>query len=80
MNEEKNDFKGLKTLFMFSCFVFQDVQYTDIDYMEDKKIFTYDMDKFKDLPQFAEYMHDKGQKYIIILVSHCYRVFIYAKV
>ncbi|XP_067276076.1 sucrase-isomaltase, intestinal [Pseudorasbora parva] len=44
-----------------------DVQYTDIDYMEDKKIFTYDMDKFKDLPQFADYMHDKGQKYIIIL-------------
>lgn len=44
-----------------------DVQYTDIDYMEDKKIFTYDMDKFKDLPQFAEYMHEKGQKYIIIL-------------
>ncbi|XP_067246031.1 sucrase-isomaltase, intestinal [Chanodichthys erythropterus] len=44
-----------------------DVQYTDIDYMEDKKIFTYDMDKFKDLPQFADYMHEKGQKYIIIL-------------
>lgn len=44
-----------------------DVQFTDIDYMEDKKIFTYDMDKFKDLPQFADYMHEKGQKYIIIL-------------
>ncbi|XP_056622067.1 sucrase-isomaltase, intestinal [Triplophysa dalaica] len=44
-----------------------DVQYTDIDYMEDKKIFTYDMVKFKDLPQFADYMHAKGQKYIIIL-------------
>uniref|UniRef100_A0A8C1Q5H6 alpha-glucosidase n=1 Tax=Cyprinus carpio TaxID=7962 RepID=A0A8C1Q5H6_CYPCA len=26
-----------------------DVQYTDIDYMEDKKIFTYDMEKFKEL-------------------------------
>ncbi|XP_073709957.1 sucrase-isomaltase, intestinal isoform X1 [Misgurnus anguillicaudatus] len=44
-----------------------DVQFTDIDYMEDKKIFTYDMDKFKELPQFADYMHQKGQKYIIIL-------------
>uniref|UniRef100_A0A9J8BUL3 alpha-glucosidase n=1 Tax=Cyprinus carpio carpio TaxID=630221 RepID=A0A9J8BUL3_CYPCA len=44
-----------------------DVQYTDIDYMENKKIFTYDMDKFAELPQFADYMHDKGQKYIVIL-------------
>uniref|UniRef100_A0A8C1T534 alpha-glucosidase n=1 Tax=Cyprinus carpio TaxID=7962 RepID=A0A8C1T534_CYPCA len=46
-----------------------DVQYTDIDYMENKKIFTYDMEKFAELPQFADYMHDKGQKYIVILVS-----------
>ncbi|XP_073692479.1 sucrase-isomaltase, intestinal-like [Garra rufa] len=44
-----------------------DVQYTDIDYMEDKKIFTYDMVKFTELPQFADYMHASGQKYIIIL-------------
>ncbi|XP_027028042.2 sucrase-isomaltase, intestinal [Tachysurus fulvidraco] len=44
-----------------------DVQYTDIDYMEDKKDFTYDMMKFKDLPQFADYMHAEGQKYILIL-------------
>ncbi|TRY94145.1 hypothetical protein DNTS_001828, partial [Danionella cerebrum] len=44
-----------------------DVQYTDIDYMENKKIFTYDMEKFADLPQFADYMHENGQKYIIIL-------------
>ncbi|XP_052008312.1 sucrase-isomaltase, intestinal-like [Xyrauchen texanus] len=44
-----------------------DVQYTDIDYMEDKKIFTYDEINFKELPQFADYMHENGQKYIIIL-------------
>lgn len=44
-----------------------DVQYTDIDYMEEKKIFTYDLVKFADLPNFADYMHDKGQKYIVIL-------------
>ncbi|KAK3570325.1 hypothetical protein QTP86_017161 [Hemibagrus guttatus] len=44
-----------------------DVQFTDIDYMEDKKDFTYDMVKFKDLPQFADYMHAEGQKYILIL-------------
>ncbi|XP_052387400.1 sucrase-isomaltase, intestinal-like isoform X2 [Carassius gibelio] len=44
-----------------------DVHYTDIDYMENNKIFTYDTDKFAGLPQFADYMHDKGQKYIVIL-------------
>lgn len=49
--------------------LFQDAQITDIDYMEDKKDFTYDKVKFRDLPKFAAYMHDYGQKYIIILVS-----------
>uniref|UniRef100_A0A8C7K1C6 P-type domain-containing protein n=1 Tax=Oncorhynchus kisutch TaxID=8019 RepID=A0A8C7K1C6_ONCKI len=45
----------------------QDIQYTDIDYMEDKKDFTYDEVNFKGLPQFADYLHEKGQKYILIL-------------
>ncbi|KAM4628069.1 sucrase-isomaltase, intestinal [Polymixia lowei] len=44
-----------------------DVQYTDIDYMEDKKDFTYDKVKFTELPQFADYLHEKGQRYILIL-------------
>ncbi|XP_064158335.1 sucrase-isomaltase, intestinal [Anguilla rostrata] len=44
-----------------------EIQYTDIDYMEDKKDFTYDTVKFKDLPQFADYLHEFGQKYILIL-------------
>ncbi|KAF3848025.1 hypothetical protein F7725_021053 [Dissostichus mawsoni] len=44
-----------------------DVQYTDIDYMEDKKDFTYDKVNFNELPQFADYLHEKGQKYILIL-------------
>ncbi|KAG7264689.1 hypothetical protein CRUP_006216 [Coryphaenoides rupestris] len=44
-----------------------DIQYTDIDYMEDKKDFTYDKINFKELPQFADYLHDKGQRYILIL-------------
>ncbi|XP_034024674.1 maltase-glucoamylase, intestinal [Thalassophryne amazonica] len=44
-----------------------DIQYTDIDYMEDKKDFTYDTVKFKDLPTFADYLHEKGQRYILIL-------------
>ncbi|XP_054477744.1 sucrase-isomaltase, intestinal [Anoplopoma fimbria] len=44
-----------------------DIQYTDIDYMEDKKDFTYDKVKFSELPQFADYLHASGQKYILIL-------------
>lgn len=44
-----------------------DVQFTDIDYMEEKKDFTYDKVKFKDLPSFAEDLHAHGQRYIIIL-------------
>ncbi|KAK7909767.1 hypothetical protein WMY93_014451 [Mugilogobius chulae] len=44
-----------------------DIQYTDIDYMEDKKDFTYDKVKFADLPKFYDYMHEKGQRYILIL-------------
>lgn len=47
----------------------QDAQVTDIDYMEEWKDFTYDKVNFKDLPTFAAYMHEYGQKYIIILVS-----------
>ncbi|KAM4771410.1 sucrase-isomaltase, intestinal [Rhinophrynus dorsalis] len=44
-----------------------DVQFTDIDYMENRKDFTYDKVKFKDLPAFADDLHANGQKYIIIL-------------
>ncbi|XP_069737638.1 maltase-glucoamylase-like [Phaenicophaeus curvirostris] len=44
-----------------------DVQHTDIDYMEARKDFTYDKVNFKDLPSFQSYMHEQGQKYIIIL-------------
>ncbi|NXL92542.1 MGA protein, partial [Alectura lathami] len=44
-----------------------DAQITDIDYMEEKKDFTYDKVNFNDLPNFAAYMHNYEQKYIIIL-------------
>lgn len=37
--------------------------------MEEKKDFTYDLVKFKDLPQFADFMHAAGQKYVLILVG-----------
>ncbi|ELW68867.1 Maltase-glucoamylase, intestinal [Tupaia chinensis] len=43
-----------------------DVQYSDIDYMDGKKDFTLN-NAYLDLPAFAEELHDKGQKYVIIL-------------
>ncbi|XP_015266282.1 PREDICTED: sucrase-isomaltase, intestinal [Gekko japonicus] len=44
-----------------------DVQYTDIDYMEDTKDFTYDTIDFAGLPEFVADLHNHGQKYVIIL-------------
>ncbi|XP_058412401.1 sucrase-isomaltase, intestinal [Diceros bicornis minor] len=44
-----------------------DTQVTDIDYMEDKKDFTYDQVAFSGLPEFVQDLHDHGQKYVIIL-------------
>nr|ANF89437.1 truncated sucrase-isomaltase [Desmodus rotundus] len=44
-----------------------DTQVTDIDYMEDKKDFTYDKVAFNGLPEFVQDLHDHGQKYVIIL-------------
>lgn len=44
-----------------------DTQVTDIDYMEDKKDFTYDDVTFKGLPDFVQDLHNNGQKYVIIL-------------
>nr|XP_056706356.1 sucrase-isomaltase, intestinal [Euleptes europaea] len=44
-----------------------DVQYTDIDYMEDTKDFTYDKIGFAGLPELVADLHSHGQKYVIIL-------------
>ncbi|XP_036301753.1 sucrase-isomaltase, intestinal [Pipistrellus kuhlii] len=44
-----------------------DTQVTDIDYMEDKKDFTYDKVTYNGLPEFVQDLHDHGQKYVIIL-------------
>ncbi|XP_011379112.1 sucrase-isomaltase, intestinal [Pteropus vampyrus] len=44
-----------------------DTQVTDIDYMEDRKDFTYDKVAFNGLPEFVQDLHDHGQKYVIIL-------------
>ncbi|XP_051499825.1 maltase-glucoamylase-like isoform X2 [Apus apus] len=44
-----------------------DVQHTDIDSMEGRKDFTYDQVNFKELPEFQKFLHQRGQKYVIIL-------------
>ncbi|XP_066097514.1 sucrase-isomaltase, intestinal isoform X1 [Saccopteryx bilineata] len=44
-----------------------DTQVNDIDYMENKKDFTYDKVAFRGLPEFVKDLHDHGQKYVIIL-------------
>ncbi|XP_035314663.1 maltase-glucoamylase, intestinal isoform X1 [Cricetulus griseus] len=44
-----------------------DVQHADIDYMDQRKDFTYDPVKFSGFPEFAEDLHLNRQKLIIIL-------------
>ncbi|XP_010802921.2 probable maltase-glucoamylase 2 [Bos taurus] len=44
-----------------------DVQYSDIDYMDEKKDFTIDGVAFRGLSGFAEELHKNGLKYVIIM-------------
>ncbi|KAL1778000.1 maltase-glucoamylase, intestinal, partial [Sigmodon hispidus] len=44
-----------------------DVQHADIDYMDQRKDFTYDPVNFKGFPEFVNDLHKNGQKLIIIL-------------
>ncbi|XP_033761031.1 sucrase-isomaltase, intestinal-like isoform X1 [Pecten maximus] len=45
----------------------QDVQWGDIDFMYKKFVFTVDKETFKGLPQFVDYLHSIGKKYIVIV-------------
>ena len=45
-----------------------DVQWNDIDYMDNHKDFTYDKNgKFKDLPSFVQELHEQGLHYVPII-------------
>ncbi|XP_057648889.1 putative maltase-glucoamylase-like protein FLJ16351 [Chionomys nivalis] len=44
-----------------------DVQYSDIDYMDEKKDFTIDEKAYSNLTELVKDLHDNGQKYVIIL-------------
>ena len=48
----------------------QDVQWSDIDYMHNHLDFSYDHEKFGELPDMVEDLHDKGQRYVVITVSY----------
>ena len=50
----------------------QDVQYGDIDYMESKHDFTYDLEKYEGLPEFVDQLHSVGMRYIVIKVPYAY--------
>lgn len=55
------------TVFFFLSF-FQDVQYFDIDYMNNFKDFTFDEKRYLTLPAFVDELHDKERKAMIVLV------------
>lgn len=43
----------------------QDVQWNDIDYMEEFKDFTYDQNAFEGLPEFVKELHEVGEKVLM---------------
>jgi len=44
----------------------QDVQWNDIDYMRSYLDFTFDPNAYGTLPQFVNYLHSNGQRYVVI--------------
>merc|ERR1711971_702622 len=44
-----------------------DVQWNDIDYMQDHLDFTYSKSKYAGLPEFVDYLHKNGLHYIPII-------------
>ncbi|KAK2096764.1 hypothetical protein P7K49_025798 [Saguinus oedipus] len=45
----------------------RDVQHADIDYMDERRDFTYDPVDFKGFPEFVKELHNNGQKLVIIV-------------
>ncbi|XP_062930555.1 lysosomal alpha-glucosidase-like [Mobula hypostoma] len=45
----------------------QDVQWNDIDYMDWRKDFTYNLEYYGDYPEMVDEFHKKGLKYVMIL-------------
>lgn len=74
-NQSYNIFHQHDPISQLASPVFQDVQYSDIDYMDEKKDFTIDGVAFHGLSDFAKKLHENGLKYVIIMVrSNTYSV------
>ena len=54
--------------FLIDTFI-QDVQYGDIDYMDEQRDFTYDLVTYNGLPDYVRQLKAGGKHYVIILVS-----------
>jgi len=48
----------------------QDVQWNDLDYMNSSNDFTYDKEKFKNLPEFVEELH-KVRPELLVMWGIC---------
>nr|XP_012150826.1 PREDICTED: lysosomal alpha-glucosidase-like isoform X3 [Megachile rotundata] len=44
-----------------------DTQWNDLDYMDKNNDFTYNLEKFKDLPKFVKELHSRGMHYIPLI-------------
>ena len=55
-------------VFRLLC-ILQDVQWTDLDYMDKGRDWTYDKKLFGGLPDVIRNLHAHNQKYMIIVVS-----------
>lgn len=51
------------------CVFFQDVQYADIDHMDERKDFTVDQVNFNGLKDYFDELRSQGMRTIIILVG-----------
>ncbi|XP_061079871.1 lysosomal alpha-glucosidase isoform X2 [Conger conger] len=44
-----------------------DVQWNDLDYADKRRVFTFDPQRFGDLPEMVKHFHQEGMKYVLIL-------------
>ncbi|XP_017317133.1 lysosomal alpha-glucosidase [Ictalurus punctatus] len=44
-----------------------DVQWNDLDYADKKRVFTFDPQRFGDLPEMVQEFHEQGLKYVLIV-------------
>lgn len=60
---------GTFSFILFTIFYIQDVQYADIDHMEEQKDFTIDNKTYYGLKEYFDELRSNGMRTIIILVK-----------